>query len=126
MLPESVAVSVKSSPTSPEAFETCVVRTGCSQKENWPRTKSESVELGSCEDRVSARKVEKQPVSRPRAVRSMPPSYRAPAPPLESAGKTLAVPDLGVYGHGAFAEARLVMAHTFCDTPLHSEPVPPG
>src|SRR6476659_7389105 len=81
LLPESVAVSVKLSPTSPEAFETWVDRTGFSQNENWPKTKSESVELGSCEDRVSARKLEKHPVSSLRAVRSMPPSYRAPAPP---------------------------------------------
>src|SRR5438270_13443234 len=43
-----------------------------------PITKSERVAVGDWEERVSARKVEKQPV-RPRAVRSTPSSRNSPA-----------------------------------------------
>src|SRR5713226_6224953 len=43
-----------------------------------PTTKSESVAVGLWEERVSARKLEKQPL-RPRAVRSTPSSRNSPA-----------------------------------------------
>src|SRR5690349_11795232 len=43
-----------------------------------PSTKSERVAVGDCEERVSARKLEKQPL-RPRPVRLMPSSRNSPA-----------------------------------------------
>src|SRR5215212_1818098 len=45
---------------------------------NCPMTKSDSVAVGLCEERVSARKLEKQPW-RPSAVRSTPSSRNSPA-----------------------------------------------
>src|SRR5437867_1784940 len=48
-----------------------------------PMTKSESVAVGDCDERVSARKEEKQPC-RPRAVRSTPSSRNSPCAGLVS------------------------------------------
>src|SRR5438552_6483835 len=57
-----------------------------------PITKSERVAVGDCDERVSARKLEKQPC-KPRAVRSTPSSRNSPA-----AG--CVAPLLLVYDHG--------------------------
>src|SRR5437667_1428940 len=48
-----------------------------------PVTKSDSVAVGDCEERVSARNAEKQP-PKPRAVRSTPSSRNSPAAGCEA------------------------------------------
>src|SRR5262249_49928624 len=59
-----------------------------------PSTKSFRVALVDCEERVSARKVEKHSPAIPRLVASMPPSYSSPG------WKMLAALFLGANGHG--------------------------
>ena len=58
---------------------TWVAMSGFEHSENEPLAKSDSVESGDGEERVSATNEAKQPASRPRAVRSMPPSTMPPA-----------------------------------------------
>src|SRR5262245_44077202 len=86
-----------------------------------PTTKSESVAVGDCDERVSARNAEKQP-SRPSAVRSTPSSRNSPA-----AG--LVWPLLFVYDHGTatappFTIANVVPAGVVTGTrpPVASSP----
>src|SRR4051794_32213549 len=67
-----------------------------------PITKSERVAVGLCDERVSARKLEKQP-SRPSAVRSTPSSRNSPA-----AGWF--APLLFVYGQGTLMGEPLTIA----------------
>src|SRR5262249_18415586 len=67
-----------------------------------PSTKSDSVAVGLCGQRVSARNVEKQPF-RPRAVRLMPSSRNSPA-----AGWVCLL--LLVYNHGTLIGPLLTMA----------------
>ena len=67
-----------------------------------PITKSDNVAVGDCEERVSARKLEKQPC-RPRAVRSTPSSRNSPA-----AG--CVAPLLLVYDQGTLIGPPLTMA----------------
>src|SRR5260370_38444298 len=68
-----------------------------------PKAKSDRVAVGDCDERVSARKGEKQPC-RPRAVRSTPSSRNSPA-----AG--CVAPLLLVYDQGTLVAALLTMAH---------------
>src|SRR5438128_12467218 len=67
-----------------------------------PRTKSERVAVGDCEERVSARKLEKHPC-RPKAVRSTPSSRNSPGAGLEA-------PLLLVYDQGTLMGAPLTIA----------------
>src|SRR5262249_18016842 len=53
--------------------------TSTAQRLKAPTTKSDRVAVGDCDDRVSARKLEKQPPPRPSAVRSTPSSRNSPA-----------------------------------------------
>src|SRR5262245_31154023 len=68
-----------------------------------PTTKSERVAVGDCEERVSARKLAKQPF-RPRAVRSTPTSRDSPA-----AGFVSLL--LFVYAHGTVMGALFTIAN---------------
>src|SRR5260370_22125721 len=68
-----------------------------------PNAKSDRVAVGDWDERVSARKVEKQPC-RPRAVRSTPSSRNSPA-----AG--CVAPLLLVYDQGTLMAALLTMAN---------------
>src|SRR5262249_37849697 len=70
-----------------------------------PSTKSDRVAVGLCDDRVSARKLVKQP-SMPSAVRSTPSSRNSPA-----AGWFW--PLLFVYDHGTLMGALLTVAKVF-------------
>src|SRR5438128_5701630 len=83
--------------------------------------KSLSWESKGVEDRVSARKVEKQVRGRPSPCRSMPPSKKLPA------GNVPVVPDFGVYGHGAGVSPWLTDAQTAspAGAPTQSRGPPP-
>src|SRR5215475_11137497 len=61
----------------PSAWTVAVLGSVAMQVLKLPSTKSESVAVGLCDERVSARKLEKQPC-RPRAVRLMPSSRNSP------------------------------------------------
>src|SRR5262245_7736242 len=86
-----------------------------------PSTKSDSVAVGDWDERVSARKLVKQPV-RPSAVRSTPPSKNSPCAGLLS-------PLLFVYAHGTEVAPPLTIANvefgtsaTACRLPVASLP----
>src|SRR5262249_37424131 len=74
-----------------------------------PRTKSDKVAVGLCEERVSAMKLAKQP-SRPRAVRSTPSSRNSPAAGWDW-------PLLFVYDQGTLMAAPLTIAKVFVALP---------
>src|SRR5947208_12716234 len=61
----------------PSAWTVAVLGSASEQLLNGPSTKSESVAVGLWEERVSARKLEKQP-PRPRPLRLMPSSRNSP------------------------------------------------
>src|SRR2546423_10426163 len=84
-----------------------------------PITKSERVAVGLCDERVSARKLEKQP-PRPSAVRSTPSSRNSPA-----AGRL--VPPLSVNDQGTVMGAPLTIAKVLplIGLPLLSATMPP-
>src|SRR5262249_33430397 len=126
LVPVRVAVSVTESPIvmwplDPVLVPLCltwVEISGAEQNENVPPAKSDRVASRACDERVSAMKLVKQPVSRPSFVRSIPPSKN-------SAGRKLVPPDLFSNGHGAVSVELLVAAHATSVWPafVHGTPV---
>src|SRR3954447_3119339 len=101
LVPVRVATSLTDSPIvmwplSPRLVEpclTCVLMSAPTQKENVPDAKSERVASTDCDARVSAMNEVKQPESRPRLVRSIPPSKSSPA-------RKSVLPDLSANAQG--------------------------
>src|SRR5215475_2963478 len=87
----------------PSAWTVAVLGSVAMQVLKLPSTKSESVAVGLCDERVSARKVEKQPC-RPRPVRLTPSSRNSPA-------CGWCWPLLFVYDHGTLIGPLLTMAN---------------
>src|SRR5262245_5209299 len=106
----------------PSAWTVAVLGKSSRQVLKLPITKSDSVAVGLCDERVSARKLEKQPPS-PRAVRSTPSSRNSPA-----AGPVLwllSVKDQGTEMDPEFTIANVVVpgAATCTRLPVASSPV---
>ena len=124
-VPVRVATSVTDSPIVmwpllPRLVEPCltwVLMSAPTQNENVPEAKSDRVASTDCDDRVSAMNEVKQPASRPRFERLMPPSKSSP-------GRKSLLPDLSVKAHGEVSVFVFVAPHASskAGAPVHGTP----